>query len=56
MMGLAPEAFWNMTVIEWRAALAGFAQARGLNVTSARNAIGSSELAELMQLYPDTKP
>lgn len=55
-MGLAPEAFWNMTVVEWRAAVAGFAESRGLRGTPARNAMRCSEFAELMQLYPDTKP
>ena len=53
-MGMAPETFWAMTLVEWRAAVTGFAQARGLRVVSPADAMRRSELLELMQLYPDT--
>ena len=55
MMGLAPDAFWSMTLTEWRAALAGFAQSRGLRTISPEHAMRRAELLNLMQLYPDTK-
>ncbi len=53
-MGLAPDVFWAMTLVEWRAAVKGFAQARGFRAASAAHAMRRSELLELMQLYPDT--
>jgi hypothetical protein len=55
-MGMAPDAFWNMTLVEWRAALVGFAERRGARKGPASDAMGGSELVHLMQLYPDTKP
>lgn len=51
MMGLAPEIFWNMSLIEWRAALAGFAEARGF--VHATASLGRRELDALMKLFPD---
>ncbi|HXJ01304.1 MAG TPA: phage tail assembly chaperone [Micropepsaceae bacterium] len=54
MMGLAPETFWNMTLVEWRAAFAGFAQRHGLRVASTTEPMCHSQLLNLMQLYPDT--
>jgi hypothetical protein len=56
MMGLAPDIFWNMTIIEWRAAQAGFAQMRGLRAAATVDAMRRSELLKLMQLYPDVIP
>jgi uncharacterized phage protein (TIGR02216 family) len=50
-MGLAPEIFWNMTLIEWRAALAGYAEAHGLKPRAP--ALGRSELDRLMEQFPD---
>jgi hypothetical protein len=55
-MGMAPDAFWNMSPVEWRAALAGFAERRNVRKRPATDAMSGSELANLMQLYPDTKP
>jgi hypothetical protein len=52
-MGLPPDVFWNMTLVEWRAALAGFAERRGLRVAANADAMRQAELARLMQLYPD---
>jgi hypothetical protein len=56
MMRLAPETFWNMTLTEWRATLAGFAQARGLRTVSPQQAMHRDDFLRLMQLYPDTRP
>jgi hypothetical protein len=56
MMGLAPNIFWNMTIIEWRAAQAGFAQMRGLRAVVSADSMRRSELLKLMQLYPDVIP
>jgi hypothetical protein len=52
-MGLSPEVFWNMTLVEWRAALAGFAERRGLRTTANAGAMRRDELTRLMKLYPD---
>jgi hypothetical protein len=51
-MGLPPETFWNMTLIEWRAALSGHAEARGLKAHAA-SALGMRELNRLMEQFPD---
>jgi hypothetical protein len=56
MMKLAPDIFWNMTLNEWRAALAGFAQSRGWRMTAHAQAMRRAELSRLMDLYPDTRP
>jgi len=47
-MGLAPDVFWRMSLVEWRAALAGRfgTQARSAPMTRA-------SLAQLMEQYPD---
>jgi len=55
-MGLSPDTLWNMTLREWRAALAGLAERRGVRAQSSAHAMARAELAQLMQLYPDTKP
>lgn len=48
-MGLAPEVFWNMTLTEWRAALAGFMERGGPR----SQPLERKTFDELMQLYPD---
>jgi hypothetical protein len=55
MMGLSPDVFWNMTLSEWRAALAGYAQSRGLRMGRAEHALPRAEFLRLLQLYPDTR-
>ena len=52
-MGLAPEIFWNMSLVEWRAALAGFGEARGVRAHSPAGSLGRRELDALMQRFPD---
>jgi uncharacterized phage protein (TIGR02216 family) len=49
-MGLAPDAFWNMTLTEWRAAVAGFAAGRG---QARAQPLERKALNQLMQRYPD---
>ena len=53
-MGLTPETFWNLTLTEWRAMLAGFAERHrpGARVRAA-DAMRLSELHTLMRQYPD---
>lgn len=51
-MGLAPEVFWNMTLTEWRAALAGFMERNGAR---AGQPLERKTLDQLMQLYPDKR-
>ena len=52
VMGLRPKDFWNMTLVEWRAALVGFSERHGAGVRTAE-AMGASELAALMRRFPD---
>ncbi|HEY0281404.1 MAG TPA: phage tail assembly chaperone [Rhizomicrobium sp.] len=44
-MGLKPKTFWNMSLAEWRAMLAG--------KRPRRSSLGRRELDDLMQHYPD---
>jgi len=55
-MGLSPDTFWNLTLVEWRAALAGYAERRGWRMKMPADGLSRSELSHLMQLYPDTRP
>ena len=49
-MGIAPDAFWAMSLTEWRAAVDGFAMKKGAR----RNApLSRDELQTMMQNYPD---
>ena len=52
MMGMRAPDFWALTLVEWRAALAGFAQARGVGGAQSQS-MRRSELADLMQRFPD---
>jgi Phage tail assembly chaperone protein, TAC len=51
-MGMRPKDFWNMTLVEWRAALGGFAERHGVRARGIE-AMGVSELAALMRRFPD---
>jgi hypothetical protein len=51
MMGMRPADFWAMTLIEWRAALSGFAERHG--GVRASGALGQNELRRLMRQFPD---
>jgi hypothetical protein len=51
-MGLSPSDFWNMTLIEWRAALSGYAERRGARIRAA-DGLHGAELSELMRRFPD---
>lgn len=53
-MGLSPETFWAMTLVEWRAALNGHAARRGARTPFAA-ALGRRELDELIQRFPDSR-
>lgn len=55
MMGMRPKDFWNMTLIEWRAALSGYAERNGARIC-APGALGGVELSELMRRFPDEVP
>lgn len=44
-MGLSPSDFWNMTLIEWRAALSGYAERRGASIRAA-DGLRGAELSE----------
>ena len=50
MMGLSPESFWNMSLIEINLAIDGFKE---FSVSKESTPMGKDELAELMELYPD---
>jgi uncharacterized phage protein (TIGR02216 family) len=50
-MGIAPEVFWSMTLVEWRAAVAGFA---GRRWGRAAAPLDGKDLRALMRRYPDT--
>jgi uncharacterized phage protein (TIGR02216 family) len=45
-MRLPPDVFWRMSLVEWRAALAGFAGRR-------TRPLARADLARLMEQYPD---
>jgi hypothetical protein len=51
-MGMRPKDFWNMTLVEWRAALAGFGQLHGASARTAET-MNASQLAALMRRFPD---
>jgi Phage tail assembly chaperone protein, TAC len=51
-MGMRPKDFWNMTLIEWRAALSGFAERKAGRMPAAY-ALNGAELATLMLRFPD---
>ena len=53
-MGMEPETFWNMTLVEWRAALAGHAMRRGFRARAAGESLSRAEFADLMLRFPDT--
>ena len=50
-MGLSPQTFWNMTLVEWRAALAGYLERNGM--TPRAPGLTRSTLTNLMNRYPD---
>jgi uncharacterized phage protein (TIGR02216 family) len=49
-MGLSPEIFWSMTMIEWNAAVAGW-QAR--HKPRAAAPLARREFDEMMKAHPD---
>jgi uncharacterized phage protein (TIGR02216 family) len=49
-MRLSPDTFWAMSLPEWRAAVAGFAQRTGTRRTAP---LARSEFDQLMRRYPD---
>jgi uncharacterized phage protein (TIGR02216 family) len=51
-MGIAPETFWRMSLMEWRAALAGFMERNGAR---AAQPLERKALDDMMQLYPDKR-
>lgn len=51
MMNLRPEDFWSMTLVEWRAALAGFAERYGRKALA--EAMCRSEFEALRNRFPD---
>ncbi|MGH6872639.1 MAG: phage tail assembly chaperone [Rhizomicrobium sp.] len=51
-MGLSPRVFWEMSLPEWRAAVAGFLGRRGV----ATAPLARAELEALAQRYPDERP
>jgi hypothetical protein len=54
-MGLAPDVFWAMSLIEWRRAVAGFAERRGSRPPPGALALGRAELRKLMNRFPDSR-
>lgn len=49
-MQMSPDSFWNMSILEFNAALNGFAEFHSGGQPSA---LSKSELDELMELNPD---
>lgn len=49
-MGLAPDAFWAMSLSEWRAAIEGFAMRKGARRTTPLSRV---EFDHLMRMHPD---
>jgi uncharacterized phage protein (TIGR02216 family) len=47
---MRPCDFWEMTITEWNAAVAGFHAAHGIAQPLAR-----ADLEQMMRLYPDNK-
>lgn len=52
MMGMRPADFWTMTLVEWRAALAGFSERNGARKDKG-GAMRRSELDALVRRFPD---
>ena len=53
MMGLRAQDFWTMTMPEFRAALDGWKEMRGLGGGGHAGAPVRAELAEMMRRFPD---
>ena len=51
MMGMAPDAFWTMSLREWHAALKGFVERNGVRAAPAP--LSRAELERLMRRFPD---
>lgn len=49
-MRLTPRAFWAMSLVEWRAAIAGYQNTRGIRTAAP---LARTEFEALMELYPD---
>lgn len=49
-MGMSPDEFWSMSLLEWNDALEGLAEKNGADLS---DGMGSDELEELMEAYPD---
>ena len=50
MIGIRPNDFWDMSLIEMYQAIKGF---RNFNTTSKETPMTNEELENLMELYPD---
>ena len=51
MMGLSPDVFWNLTLVEWHAALADFTERHAGAPPPA--GLARADLASLMKRFPD---
>ena len=50
MIGISPDVFWDMSITEITLAIKGFSEFNGGNKNIP---MGSNELDELMEMYPD---
>jgi uncharacterized phage protein (TIGR02216 family) len=50
IVGLSPEDFWNMSIIEFYSALEGFKE---FNTDQSKNPLTKGELQDMMERYPD---
>lgn len=50
IVGLSPEDFWNMSIIEFYSALEGFKE---FNTDQSKKPLTKDELQDMMERYPD---
>ena len=50
ILGLSPESFWNMSMIELFSAIEGFKE---FNTDQTKKPLSKDELMDLMERYPD---
>ncbi len=50
IVGLSPEDFWNMSIIEFYSALEGFKE---FNTDQSKKPLSKGELQDMMERYPD---
>ena len=55
ILGLAPDAFWSMTMAEFSAALTGWCEAHGTDGPAAGVPPTRAELDDMMRRFPDTR-